>query len=383
MGVVQSDIKGVQLFLGELDKGHKRQQEAIKAAADASRDQFNRNMQLADRGLIARVGANGEQTIEAMSPEEDQMFKTQLRRKEDAALHDAGLESLIMKMKAGQAADFAESPENKRLIDIERRNQRETDAINAQRLDVAAQNAANRKIRIAESDAGQKLSKREIENIQKEEAAKVRGRLSGSISPEGQELAEENKRVLLEGQLATLKMINRSNPDVDIAPLVEQLGKGIPVPESVINNLFSHSIKVGAAANERKAESARMLGDIKNIVGTTGQLNENSSSATIKQTLDAVLKPGEKPKDLTTADLNAYNKDVATTSGLFEQARALQNFVKKIEEGKGVAFDDEISIPLLVHEMFPKMLEGRSTMEAGDTDLFRKVKEKMSLIQSQ
>jgi len=93
--VVQSDISGVKLFLNELDKGHARQQEALRVAKEESRHQLNRNIKLAQMGLKVTQDQNGEQIIGKMSQDENIVMQGMVETREAIAKQDAELQHAL------------------------------------------------------------------------------------------------------------------------------------------------------------------------------------------------------------------------------------------------------------------------------------------------
>jgi hypothetical protein len=195
-----ASLDGLQIFLNELDKGHKRSVDANRAADEAQREKLNMDFKAAQSGLkITENSQTGKLEFSKLSAEENVVMQGKLENVRALEEAKADISNTIRGKQTVADVEFAASEPAKDLEEIERGKRLESDEEARQKQTLDIQSQVESRVETLESDAGKKLSELERQKIEDEITTKVKAQAKALVSPEvveAQKQAELNKLLI-------------------------------------------------------------------------------------------------------------------------------------------------------------------------------------------
>lgn len=358
--VVQSDVKGIQLFLNELDKGEERGRQNREEARTIANDKFKKDVTLGQMGLML----DGQGQIIKSSAENNMFLQGKMAIQNQTAINEQNLQKTLNDIKLRQNIKAASNPLTQVLQDVKNKNTAKQNVFNNEQAAVKKFFELNAENAMAKSGAGKEKTKNALKDAFSKSAASTAGSFSGNKGKRASD-AEDKKQV----QLNTIKGVSEKT-GADFSGLVETITENGAIENSAFGNMMSGAVTAEAQGAKLAAEKQQLADDIEALTGS--KVNPNTSKSTLEAIIRNTLKPEEKPDGVTTSEFNSFNKDATDATVSLKAIGVINSFLKKVAAGESnfwITHSTDESISGKMRALYPKLFEGVTSVDAGDTKI--------------
>lgn len=388
MAVVESDVKGIRLFLSELQKGQENQRANREEARQIQQQKIKNDVTLGQMGLQINPDGN----LSKLSNENNLVLQGNQAIEKASSIAKVNLQNAIRGIQTGQQVDFLQSEGFKDLQNINDSLKLESDkkAREKKTLDLEAQVASE--VKVKESETGEKLSDFEINEVREKSVARtaglVEGRALGELTAPVQEREAQDRELRIGTQVSSLELVSKLTGK-DLTDEIASVKEGNLIPDDIISFVTRNALATSASNQKVDTEKKALVADIKKIAKSSGidpeklDIDENTSKEVLKSLVRNLMKPGEKPKAVTPTEFNRFNSDITKVTTTRDSIGSIQGFLNKIEKGAGFVSDDDIEIPAKIRGLFPKLFGKTTALDAGDTEMINNLKAELENLKTE
>ena len=369
--VVQSDVKGIQLFLNELDKGEQRAADHREEARVIANDKFKKDVTLGQMGL--EMDQNGK--FVPISAGKNAFLQGKMNIQRNAAVAEQNLGFEIDRIEKERELKNAQNPINQVIQGLKNKATTKQNKFENEQNVIKKFTEAKGDLEIGETEVGKKIRQKEKTEKFENAAITAAGGAEG-IRPSKDAAKLDKLQELQQTQLRTLKGLS-GNMEGDFDEAVNTIIVNGPMDEGSFDKLIAEGFKKKIKSNEDKKAKTEILDEIEKLSGKRPR--EETPEFMLKIMAEKMLE--EKPSGVTNTEFNHFNSDIKGVVENRAKSIAINSFLKSVDEGKAatafgvdVSHDSDIDIPPKLRGFYPKLFEGVTSIDMGNTDIINTLK---------